>query len=137
MGTKKTITIIAAVDVIAVLSSESLSGNVYLFDNNKANGSTGEGTSDLKTNIAYNEGDEVNLLWNVIPIEPESYAGLSQVIIDKEYVKAEKKNYEGSDVSYWKGTVVKKIEQLPYHLVIKVGTKDAEFTCELNLVDLA
>lgn len=130
----KTIVIIVAVDIIGILASDSLIGNIYLFDNNRLMGSSGEGTENLKTKIRFNQNEEVSLVWNVMPLEPESFACISQITANKEYINLEKKQYPNSDVIYWKGTINKLFELLTYKLSIKVGTRDAEYSCKLDII---
>lgn len=131
---EKIITIIVAVDVIGVLANDTLKGNLYLFDNNKANGSSNEGTDDLKTKVTFKPKEEITLLWNVMPLEPESFACISQIATNKEYLKIEEETYPDSDVSYWKGTIIKQFEQLGYNLSLKVGNRNEEFSCNINLI---
>jgi hypothetical protein len=115
----KTITIASVIDVVGALASDSLSGEVYFMDTNKANGSTGQGTENLKTVVE--KGDR--LVWTVIFLECEAYAAIDEIIIDKNYCEPEKKTYEGTDVSYWSGTVKKDVKFVPYTIKFKVGTR--------------
>ncbi len=130
----ETISIIALVDVIGTLAEDSLKGNIYLFDNNRLNGSVGEGTDNLMTKLKFDSNAEINLVWNIASIEPESFACISQVVVNKEYIKVEKKNYNNSDIIYWKGSVKKNFDKLSYQLFIKVGTRNFEYPCQLTLI---
>lgn len=119
--TTKTITIASVVDVVGILATDSLAGQVYFMDTNKAGGSIGQGTEHLRT--AVSAGDR--LVWTVIFLECEAYAAIDEIIIDPEYCEPEKKVYEGTDVSYWMGTVKKEITSpVPYTVKFKVGTRD-------------
>lgn len=131
---KKTITIMVVVDPVGVLSADSLKENLYLFDNNKANGSVNHGTEALITKLTFNPDEEITLLWNVLSIEPESFVGISQVVADEKYIEIKKSKYKGSDIEYWTGIVKKPFEQLSYSLSIQAGSRDMEFPCNLNLV---
>ena len=126
----KTITIVSVIDVVSALADGSLNKNIYLLDNNKAGGSTGEGTDVLFSKAK--QGD--TLVWSVMPIEPEVYVGITDILIDKEYCDAEKKLYEGTDISYWTGTIKKEITNLQYQVKYKVGTREGDFSWDLTLV---
>lgn len=121
-------------DVVEILASDSLEGNLYLFDDNKANGSVGHGTDQLTTRLIFDPNEEITLLWNITSIEPESFADISQIIADKKYLEITKSNYEGSDIIYWTGVIKKPFEQLPYNLSIRVGNRNMEFSFNLNLI---
>lgn len=122
----KTISILVIVDVVGALASDTLDGNIYLIDNNQKNGSTDEGTDQLKTQVEV--GDKI--LWNILPLEPEAFATVSDIVIDPEYCKVEKKKYQESDIMYWLGTVKKQPKVLPYKLRIKLGTQENAFESE-------
>jgi len=117
----KTITIASVIDVVGALATDSLDGQVYFMDTNKTEGSTGQGTDILRTVVS----DGYRLVWTVIFLECEAYAAIDEIIIDPEYCEVEKKVYEGTDVSYWVGTVKKSITSpVPYTVKFKVGTRD-------------
>ncbi len=116
----KTITIATVIDVVGALATDSLSGQIYLMDSNKVNGSTAQGTEHLKTVVE--KGDK--LVWIVGPLECEAYAAIDDIIIDKDCCEVEKKTYEGTDISYWSGTVKKDVTLTPYSMKFKVGTRD-------------
>ena len=119
-----TISIMVNVDVVGALCEETLTNNIYLIDNNGANGSTHLGTDVLKTKVE--KGD--TLLWNVMAIEPEAYASITEIGIDSNYCKVEQKTYEGSDVAYWVGTVLKALESVPDTLRFALGSRVQEMT---------
>lgn len=127
------ITIMIVVDVIGTLASDTLAGNIYFFDDNRIHGSVGQGTEHLKTKLA-NGGKGFTILWNVMPIEPESFAGISRVAVDPKYLQVEKKNYKGSDIAYWTGVVREPIDRLTYQVSIKVGHRDLAFSCNLDFI---
>ncbi|MFM5997488.1 MAG: hypothetical protein ACKPGB_21240 [Dolichospermum sp.] len=115
----KTITIASVIDVVGALATDSLSGQVYFTDTEKASGSTGHGTENLKTIVSV--GDV--LVWTVTFLECEAYAAIDEIIIDKKYCEPEKKVYEGTDVSYWSGTVKENVQLVPYTIKFNVGTR--------------
>lgn len=115
----KTITIAAVIDAVGALATDSLSGQVYFMDTNKSNGSSGQGTESLKTVVE--PGDR--LVWTVTSLECEAYGAIDEIIIDKDYCEPEKKIYDGTDVSYWVGTVKKDLTMTPYTIKFKVGTR--------------
>jgi hypothetical protein len=102
------------IDVVGALATDSLDGQVYFMDTNKTEGSTGQGTDILRTVVS----DGYRLVWTVIFLEREAYAAIDEIIIDPEYCEVEKKVYEGTDVSYWVGTVKKR-----YHLPSSLHSK--------------
>lgn len=115
----KTITIATVIDVVGALATDSLVGQVYFMDTEKASGSTGHGTESLKTMVS----QEDVLVWTVIFLECEAYAAIDQIIIDNDYCEPEKKVYEGTDVSYWTAKVKKNVQSIPYTIKFKVGTR--------------
>ncbi|MFZ1026074.1 MAG: hypothetical protein WAN66_07630 [Limnoraphis robusta] len=130
--TGKTITIASVIDVVGALATDSLNGQVYFMDSNKANGSTEQGTENLKTMVQ--KGDR--LVWTVIFLECEAYAAIDDIIIDKDYCEPKKEFYEGTDVSYWIGTVKKDVTMTRYSVKFQVGTRaePIETTSSLCLV---
>ncbi|NEQ79029.1 MAG: hypothetical protein F6K26_01815 [Moorea sp. SIO2I5] len=116
----KTITIASVIDVVGALATDSLMGQVYFTDTEKASGARGHWTENLKTIVSV--GDE--LVWTVVPLECEAYAAIDAIIIDREYCEPEKIFYEGTDVSYWTGKVKKNVVQyIPYTIKFLVGTR--------------
>lgn len=120
-------------DVVGILASDSLEGNLYLFDNNRTGGSVGEGTGQLNTRLKFREGDQIDFLWNVMSLEPEAYVSISLVEADPEYFEITSGLYPGSDIGYWKGKVNKVFGQQTYRLSLKVGSREREYTCELGV----
>lgn len=115
----KTITIVAVLDAVGVLATDSLSGQVYFMDTNKSNGSTGQGTENLRTVVE--EGDR--LVWTVQCLECEAYGAIDEIIMDQDYCQPEKKTYDGTDIQYWVGTVKKNVKMIPYTIKFKAGTR--------------
>lgn len=117
----KIISIVSVVDVVGALANNTLSGNIYLVDNNKIGGSTEEGTESLKTHVK--EGDDV--VWVVQPMECEAHANIEGILIDSDCCEPQMKFYEGTDVSYWVGKIKKGATQgdYPYSLQFKVGSR--------------
>jgi hypothetical protein len=130
----KTIAILVALDTIGILASNTLKGNIYLFDNNKLMGSSGEGSENLKTKITFKQNEEVSLVWNVMSLECESFASISQIVADEKYIKIERLRYPSSDVVYWKGSKIKQFDYLKYKLSITVGTSGTEYSCDLDII---
>jgi len=118
----RTITITPIIDIVGALADGTLSKNLYLLDNNKANGSSGEGTETLKTMVE--EGDQ--LIWSIMSLEPEAFASITDIVIDSAYCEPQQRTYPGSDVVYWFGQVKKNLKTTPYSLKIKVGNRDEE-----------
>ena len=113
----RTITITVAVDVAGALAAETLTDNLYLFDDNRANGSTDLGTGVLKTRVE--EGDR--LLWLPLPFEPEVFASIHDIEIEERYCEPQRRTYPGSHVVYWEGVVKQDLEIAPYRLTIALG----------------
>lgn len=118
------ITIMTFINVIGALARNTLTDNLYMIDSNKANGSQDLGTGVLKTKVKM--GDQ--LLWTVMPIEPEAFGSITGIIIDSDFCEPEQKYFPGSDVTYWQGTVKKDLQSVPYNLKMRVGTRDQELT---------
>jgi hypothetical protein len=95
------VTITAVVDPVAALASENLDGNLYLYDTNKAAGSAGFGTPELHSRVR--KGD--TLLWNVIPLECETYVALADIEIDPRIAEPARKVYPGTDIVFWTAEV--------------------------------
>jgi hypothetical protein len=111
--------ITAVVDCPGALASRSLSGNLYLYDTKKADGSTGFGTEELRTRVK--KGDQ--LLWNVIALECETYVSIDSIQIDPQICVPEKKVYPGTDISYWLATVQKDVpDAVPYEITFRLGS---------------
>lgn len=124
----KIVKIVALVDVLGALASNTLHQNMYLVDNNKKNGSLEEATETLKT--AVEEGDTI--IWNVLTMEPEAYVSIASIEIDENFCKAEEKRFEESDITYWTGKVKgnPKNKYIYYKIKLKLGTHDKELITE-------
>jgi hypothetical protein len=120
------ISIKALVDVVAVLSNDTLQGNVHLMDTNKLNGSINEGTLVLET--AVKEGDE--LIWSTFGLETESYVEISDITVNFEFLnKPIRKVYDGTNISYWESKVIKTpTGKIPYSIRFCVGSSGAIFS---------
>lgn len=119
------VTITAVVDPVAALASENLDDNLYFYDTNKAAGSTGFGTPALHSRVR--KGD--TLLWNVIPLECETYVSLSDIEIDPRIAEPTQKVYPGTDIVFWTAEVKQDLtEPLPYRLSFLLGTVTTPFT---------
>ena len=122
------VSINTVVDVVGALVDDSLRNNIYLVDNNKANGSTGLGTDALQS--AVNVGDTI--LWTVESLEPEAYAMITGIEIDS-LVDVTEGVFPGSDVIYWKGIVEQQFDTLPYKLEVTVGTRTTALVTETDI----
>ncbi|GAA3006909.1 hypothetical protein [Streptosporangium longisporum] len=119
------VTITAVVDPVAALASENLDGSLYLYDTNRPAGSTGFGTPELHSRVR--KGD--TLLWNVIPLECETYVSLADVEIDPQIAEPEQKVYPGTDIVFWTAEVKQDLtEPVPYRLSFLLGTVTTPFT---------
>ncbi len=118
--TTRPVTISAVVDCPGILAGRSTAGNLYLYDTNKAEGSTGLGTEDLRTRVR--KGDQI--IWNVIVLECETYVSIDGIDIDARFAVPEKKVYPSTDISYWTATVLEDIPEatVPYQIKFLVGT---------------
>ncbi|MEV4095849.1 hypothetical protein [Streptosporangium saharense] len=119
------VTITAVVDPVAALASENLDDNLYLYDTNRADGSTGFGTPELRSLVR--KGD--TLLWNVIPLECETYVSLTGIEIDPQIAEPTQKVYPGTDIVFWTAEVKQDItEPVPYRLSFLLGTVSTPFS---------
>ncbi|MEV3855562.1 hypothetical protein AB0J38_14680 [Streptomyces sp. NPDC050095] len=118
--TKRPIMITAVLDCVGALASGSVQGHLYLYDTNKAGGSAGLGTEELRTQVR--RGDQ--LLWNVLALECEAYVAIDGIDIDPDVCEPVRKVYPGTDVAYWIGTVKRDAPQgVGYRIAFKVGTR--------------
>lgn len=119
------------VDVVKALGHGTLEGNVYLYDNNRDNGSVGEGTGNLSPLLLFPETDAarpgMGVMWNIMALEPEAFAELSHVAVDGDYMEVKQHTYAGSDVGYWMGWVKKPFKELTCEISIKLGNHGQEF----------
>lgn len=124
----KIINVVILLDVIGALASDSLENNIYLVDNNKNDGSLGEGTGTLKTKVE--EGDSI--MWTILPIECETYVAISGIEFENNCCQPVEENFEGSDINYWIGKVNKtpKEKSVRYKIKIKVGSNEKELITE-------
>ncbi|MFD0415041.1 hypothetical protein [Streptomyces sp. NPDC127108] len=126
---KRPISITAVVDCVGALATGSVHGNLYLYDTNKAGGSTGLGTEELRTRVR--RGDQI--LWSVLVLECEAYAAIDEVLIDPDVCEPVRKVYPGTDIAYWIGTVKKDdVQDLSYQIRFKFGSRDEPITSTLS-----
>jgi hypothetical protein len=122
----ETIAIVSVVDVAAALAADTLTGSIYLMDNNKANGSTDEGSEILKTKVR--KGDQ--LVWVCVPLECEAHVSITAVDIDekyREYCDPTQATYPGTNVVYWLGEIRKDLEvTIPYNLKFQLGSRKGD-----------
>jgi hypothetical protein len=126
---KRPISITAVVDCVGVLAAQNTHGHLYMYDTNKAGGSLGFGTEELKTRVQ--AGDQ--LLWTVLALECEAFVAIDDIVIDKEVCEPVRKVYPGTDVAYWIGTVKKGgVAAVPYQIKFKLGTQDEPIATTLS-----
>lgn len=131
----KAITINVVTNAMDILAAGSLNGNIYLFDNNRLGGSEREGTDALccvlSGNIPENSNGnpvEYRIFWTVTNLCPCVYIEISDLQMSGDAFAVEKKYYEGTNISYWTGTVCKPFDTATCVLTIKVGTYAKQFT---------
>ncbi|MEV0253627.1 hypothetical protein AB0H82_05035 [Streptomyces sp. NPDC050732] len=126
---KRPISITAVVDCVGALAAGNMDGHLYMYDTNRAGGSTGFGTEQLLTKVK--RGDQ--LLWNCLALECEAYVSIEDIVIDREICEPVRKVYPGTDVSYWIATV-KKADPgtFTYQIKFKLGTRDEPITTTLS-----
>ncbi|HJQ36976.1 MAG TPA: hypothetical protein VKB93_07545 [Thermoanaerobaculia bacterium] len=113
--------IVAVVDVVSALATDTIDGAVWLLDSNKDGGSTGEGTGLLTTTVQ--EGDE--LIWTTMSLECEAFAAIDAIEIDPTYCDVSRETYPGTDIAYWLGRVLKDpgASRVPYNLRFALGSR--------------
>ncbi len=130
--------IIVAVDAQAALAQGSLDGHIYLVDNNKHAGSTGQGTADLVTHIA---GTQI-MNWlvtglNFLPGSPrvtlENIGGeavLKNIMVPQQFESPE---LGGGRGLWWGGSVDSNQDekQYSYRLDLKVGDTLMSHTAQI------
>lgn len=124
----RTITIVSVVDVAAALADDTLSGSIYLVDNNEAGGSTGEGTEALSTRVK--RGDIV--VWISTSLESEAHVAIASVVVDeryRRYCNPRRFVYAGTNVDCWVGVITQDVDTpIPYALTFTLGTRTAGMT---------
>lgn len=117
-----TISIIAVVDVAAALSGDQMEGNLYLVDNNRKNGSTLQGTDQLRTFV---RKDDV-IVWAIQALECESEARIVEIVgLPADVCEVEENTFPGTNVTHWTGVVKKDIEKaLPYSLKFYLASRE-------------
>ncbi|MFG3257351.1 hypothetical protein [Streptomyces sp. NPDC048172] len=124
----------AVIDCVGALATRSLSGNLYLYDTNKSEGSAGFGTEELRTTVRV--GDKI--LWTVLSLECEAYVGIDSILIDHALCEPERRVYPGTDVAYWTGTLKAGAKgAIPYQMKFKVGARTEPMTTPLSAVLVA
>ncbi|GAA3096853.1 hypothetical protein ACFQ0X_10345 [Streptomyces rectiviolaceus] len=127
-GAKRPVSITAVVDCVGALAAGNMQGHLYMYDTNKAAGSTGFGTEELQTRVL--KGDQ--LLWNALALECEAYVAIDDIVIDSSICVPERKVYPGTDVAYWIGTVKKDAANITYQIKFKLGTRDEPIATTLS-----
>ncbi|MCD0452483.1 hypothetical protein LO762_25340 [Actinocorallia sp. API 0066] len=123
------LTITAVVDPVAALASGNLDENLYLYDTNRTVGSTGFGTPELRTRVR--KGDV--LLWNVIPLECETFVALADIDIDRRVADPVRKVYPGTDIVFFTATVKRDLTgPIGYRLSFLLGGVAEPFTPEAS-----
>jgi len=123
------ISITAVVDCVGALTAQSTRGHLYLYDTNKAGGSTGLGTEELQTRVK--QGDQ--LMWTILALECEAFVAIDDIVIDRAVCEPVRKVYPGTDVAYWTGTVKKDgMAAVPYQIKFKLGTQVEPITTTLS-----
>jgi hypothetical protein len=126
---RRPIAITAVVDCVGALATGTVHGNLYFYDTNKAGGSTGFGTEELRTRVR--AGDQ--LLWSVLALECEAYVAIDGILIDHELCEPERRVYPGTDVAYWIGTVKKNTtEASSYQIKFRLGSRDEPIATTLS-----
>ncbi len=114
----RTIQITLVLDSVSALARNTLTDNLYLFDSNRANGSTGLGTAGLST--AVREGDI--LIWFLAGLEVETYQVIKSITGDAAtLVNPVEKVLYGTP--YWEGTVGPGSGSHAYSLELKVESR--------------
>ncbi|ARC89911.1 hypothetical protein [Rhodovulum sp. MB263] len=131
--TKRVITVMGLLDVVGALSEDALDSDLYLFDNNGAAGSSGHGTSCLKTCA---DAEDL-VVWEVMPLECEAFARIDDVLIDEQYapyIDLESGVYAPTSVVYWAARILKPLppEGVPYRLAFRVGSRPEPLIAEAS-----
>jgi hypothetical protein len=125
---KRPISITAVVDCVGALAAGNMQGHLYMYDTNKAAGSAGFGTEELRTHAK--KGDQ--LLWNALALECEAYVAIDGIVIDSDICEPERRVYPGTDVAYWIGTLKKDATDVTYQIKFKLGTRDEPIATTLS-----
>jgi hypothetical protein len=114
------------IDVVGALEDNTLSGNFYLYDDNRRGGSLHHGTHKLAT--AIKKGDQI--VWTVSPMECEAYADITAINLPPKICEVKLYTYEGTAIAYWLGTMKEAVDDLPYSITLNVGNHSFSMTCD-------
>jgi hypothetical protein len=119
---RKAVTAVGLVDVVGALAAGSLADSLYLFDNNRGEGSTGNGMLSLSTPLG--AGDL--LVWVCMALECEAFARIHDIRIDAryaDYIALDCDVFTETAVVYWTINILKPLpEPVPYWLVFHLGS---------------
>jgi hypothetical protein len=117
---RRPISITAVVDCVGSLATRSLGGNLYLFDTNRAGGSTGLGSEELRTVVR--KGD--TLLWTAFALECEVFVSIADIAMETDLCEPVRRVYPGTDVAYWTATIKRDVAGItPYRLSFRLGSR--------------
>lgn len=98
------VTIRVIIDVASALETQSLENCLFMFDNRRLAGSTGEKTNQLCTVVSPGE----QIMWTVMPFECEAYVALKNICFEgNDLFEAKERSFENTNVHYWELTTPK------------------------------
>lgn len=135
MKTKRITTGIVT-DALGILSTDSLEGNLYMFDDNRLGGSFGEGTSGLVTVLDFgdNRPDEYELAWFVMNLRPDVSVEITDMRLQSDDVTAERQVYDETDVTYWIIRVKNAFDTLKGTVSLRIAGRPELFTHDFTIM---
>lgn len=113
----KEITIRVVLDACGAMDDGAFVSNLCMFDNNRLEGSTGQGTNALATAVGPND----TVCWLLAPIECEAYFDLHSITFPEGTCTVERRLHEGTGVYCWYATVDRPIIDAPYEMTFILG----------------
>lgn len=131
----RTITVKIVTDALAVLSSGSLEGHLYMFDDNRRGGSYGEGTAGMVTVLDFGERspEEYEILFFVMNLRPDVAVEIMGMRFDSDAVNAESTKYEDTDISCWTVRAVRPFDTVKGMLFLRMAGHRELFVHEFTI----
>lgn len=110
------ISIRIVVDAVGALESGTLHGNLFMFDNNRRGGSTGQGSSALLTVLP----KDAELSWMVSPLECEAYVSLNSIDMADNCYEVQRHLFPETNIFYWTARM-RRAQSVSYGLTLEIG----------------
>lgn len=122
-------------DALNILSTGSLENNLYMFDDNRREGSYGQGSSELVTVLDFQKRkpEEYEIIWLIENMRPDVAVAIEDMQVGEDAVQIEQETYEDTDISYWRLRVLHAFEMLEGELVLRIAGSRQRFTHKFTI----